>query len=212
MTCYIQRMSHGSQYDQEQEVESHASVRDRNRNDEEELPRAPPAVPVGDPVMVRQLATALTRIADAAPVRERKPPIEKLRRYGAKEFKATRTDDSGIAEYWWEQTIQVLEQLHCTEAEKVICATSLLVDEAAIWWQTIKRRVNEDQRTWEFFEREFKKRFITQKYLDAREREFIYLRQGHMTVSEYEREFTRLSKYALHMMTTELAKCKRFKE
>lgn len=47
--------------------------------------------------------------------------------------------------------------------------------------------------------------------MEERKREFIYLKQGRSTVSEYEREFMRLSRYAREIIPTKEAKCKRFK-
>ncbi|XP_021600704.1 uncharacterized protein LOC110606259 [Manihot esculenta] len=68
------------------------------------------------------------------------------------------------------------------------------------------------QRTWEFFLNEFRKRYVGDIYMEERKREFIYLRQGRMTVAEYEREFIRLSRYAREIIPTEEAKCKRFEQ
>ena len=38
------------------------------------------------------------------------------------------------------------------------------------------------------------------------------LKQKQMSVTEYQREFTRLSKYALEMLVTEEEKCRKFKD
>jgi len=45
---------------------------------------------------LQQIARAIPAPAEA---RDRKPPIEKLRKYGAKEFKAVKDEDSSVAEY-----------------------------------------------------------------------------------------------------------------
>jgi len=111
-----------------------------------------------------------------------------------------------------ENVVWALDQLQCTPEERFICATSLLTEEAYTWWTTVQQRVPAAQRTWEFFEAEFQKKFITEAYRDAKEKEFTYLRQNKMTVAEYEREFTRLSKYAPHMVLTEERRCKRFRD
>ncbi len=50
--------------------------------------------------------------------------------------------------------------------------------------------------TWDFFLAEFKKKYISHVYLEARKREFLALRQRQLTILEYEREFVRLSRYA----------------
>ncbi|KAA3480887.1 Protein MCM10 [Gossypium australe] len=48
--------------------------------------------------------------------------------------------------------------------------------------------------TWEFFQIEFRKKYIIQRFLDQKKKEFLDLKQGNTTISEYEQEFVRLSK------------------
>ncbi|XP_043811046.1 uncharacterized protein LOC122723313 [Manihot esculenta] len=70
---------------------------------------------------------------------------------------------------------------------------SLLKDEAYRWWTTLTQMVRLERQTWEFFLAEFKKKYIGALYIEERRREFLYLRQGRLTVTEYEREFGTLS-------------------
>ena len=49
-------------------------------------------------------------------------------------------------------------------------------------------------------------------YLSNMRREFHNLKQRHMSVTEYQREFTRLSKYALGMLVTEEEKSRKFED
>ena len=144
-----------------------------------------------------------------APVR---PPIDKLRKYRAIEFKGRREDDAPAVEYWLQSTERVLQQLQCTPPDSVACAVALLQEEAYQWWDTTSQIVQSEQRTWEFFLAEFRKKYIGDLYMDEKRREFLYLRQGRMTVSEYEKDFIRLSKYAREMVPTEEAKCKKFEQ
>ncbi|KAA3484536.1 26S proteasome non-ATPase regulatory subunit 1-like protein A-like [Gossypium australe] len=46
----------------------------------------------------------------------------------------------------------------------------------------------------------------------TKHKEFLELKQGHMTVTKYEREFVRLSKYARECVSTEAIMCKRFED
>lgn len=48
--------------------------------------------------------------------------------------------------------------------------------------------------------------------MEKRKREFIYMKQGRSTVSEYGREFIRICKYAREMISIAEAKCKRFEQ
>ncbi|XP_052490757.1 uncharacterized protein LOC128042997 [Gossypium raimondii] len=59
---------------------------------------------------------------------------------------------------------------------------------------------------------EFRKKYISQRFIDKKCKEFLELKQGWMSVAEYEREFVRLSKYAQECVSTEAIMCKRFEE
>ena len=56
--------------------------------------------------------------------------------------------------------------------------------------------------TWEFFLVEFRQQYVGRIYLSNMRREFHNLKQRQMSVTEYQREFIRLSKYAPKMIVT----------
>ncbi|KAA3479545.1 Gag-Pol polyprotein [Gossypium australe] len=92
-------------------------------------------------------------------LRANKPQVDKIRKYGAEEFRATVDDDPEIAEFWLENTIRI----------------------------------------------EFRKKYISQQFLDQKHKEFLELKLGRMTVAEYEREF-----YAREYVSSEKIMCKQF--
>ncbi|KAA3471199.1 Hexaprenyldihydroxybenzoate methyltransferase, mitochondrial-like protein [Gossypium australe] len=108
--------------------------------------------------------------------------------------------------------LNFLDELSCTPAECLKCAISLLKDTTYHWWKTISLVVPRENITWEFFQTEFRKKYISQRFLNQKRKEFLELKQGNMTVSEYEREFVRLSKYAREWVQTEAEMCKHFEE
>ncbi|KAA3488431.1 Gag-Pol polyprotein [Gossypium australe] len=61
-------------------------------------------------------------------------------------------------------------------------------------------------------EKEYRKKYISQRFIDHKRKEFLELKQGCMSVTDYEREFVRLSKYARECVSTEAIMCKRFKD
>ncbi|KAA3462062.1 DNA/RNA polymerases superfamily protein [Gossypium australe] len=63
-----------------------------------------------------------------------------------------------------------------------------------------------------FLSSEFRKKYISQRFIDQKRKEFLELKQSRMTVTEYEREFMRLSKYARECVSTEAIMCKRFED
>ncbi|KAA3469561.1 Protein MCM10 [Gossypium australe] len=140
------------------------------------------------------------------PLRLNKPPIDRIRKYGAEEFRATIDNDPERAEFWLENTIHIYDKLSCTPAECLKCAILLLRDTAYQWWNMLVHAVATERVTWEFFQTEFR----NQRFLNQKHKEFLELKQGRMTVTEYEREFVWLSKYAREFVSTEEIMCKRF--
>ena len=154
--------------------------------------------------------TPPTQPANPSPVQ--KSPIERVRKYGAEDFKGLLTDDSPAAEYWLERTERIMEQIHCSEVEKLECAVSLLQESAYQWWTTVKSHVDGEAIDWPLFLWEFREKYIGDAYVEARRREFLQLQQRHLSVFEYEKEFLRLSKYYPALISTKEEKCKRFEQ
>ena len=146
------------------------------------------------------------------PMRLLKPPVDKIRKHGAEEFRATDDDDAERAEFWLDNTIRVFDELSCTPDECLKCAISLLRDTAYHWWNTLVSVVPKERVTWEFFQTEFRKKYISQRFIDQKRKEFLELKQGRMTVTEYEQKFVRLSRYARECVSTEAIMCKRFED
>ncbi|KAL5840453.1 hypothetical protein ACOSQ4_013061 [Xanthoceras sorbifolium] len=155
------------------------------------------------------MAEFFQNVARAAPQRS---ALERLAKYRPTDFHGRKDEDSSAAEYWFERTDRILEQMHCTPEERLECAVSLLQEDAYQWWTSIIQTVRLEDRTWEFFQKEFWRKYIGRIYLDNLKREFTNLKQRQMTVTEYEREFVKLSKYARDMVVTEADKCRRFED
>ncbi|KAG8485863.1 hypothetical protein CXB51_019210 [Gossypium anomalum] len=145
-------------------------------------------------------------------MRLNKPPVDRIRKHGATEFKATDSDDAEQAEFWLDNTIPVLDELSCTPDECLKCAISLLRDSAYYWWNTLISVVPRERVTWEFFQTEFRKKYISQRFIDQKWKEFLELKQGSMSVTDYERKLVRLSRYARECVSSEDVMCKRFEE
>ncbi|KAA3487582.1 Zinc finger CCHC domain-containing 8 [Gossypium australe] len=60
------------------------------------------------------------------PLRLNTPLIDKIRKHGAEEFRATVNYDPKRAEFWLENTIRVFDELSYTPEECLKCAISLL--------------------------------------------------------------------------------------
>nr|XP_012466475.1 unnamed protein product [Gossypium raimondii] len=145
-------------------------------------------------------------------IRVSRPLVDKIKKYRAEELRVTVKDDVERAEFWLDNTIRVFEELSCTPEECLKCAISLLRDSIYHWWNTLVSVVSRDRVTCEFFQTEFRKKYISQRFIDRKRKEFLELKQGRMTVTEYEREFVRLSRYARECVATEAVMCKRFED
>ncbi|KAA3470505.1 Protein MCM10 [Gossypium australe] len=88
-------------------------------------------------------------------LRLNKPPIDKICKHGAEEFRANVDDDPERIEFWLENMIRVFDELSCTPAECLKCAISLLRDTSYQWWNTLVSVVPKERVTWEFFQTEF---------------------------------------------------------
>ncbi|XP_040967121.1 uncharacterized protein [Gossypium hirsutum] len=106
----------------------------------------------------------------------------------------------------------VLDELSYAPEESLKYVVSLLKDTAYHWWKTISLVAPRESITWEFFQVKFKKEYVSQRFLDQKRKEFLELKQGNRTVSEYEREFVRLSQYAKKWVQTEAEMCKHSEE
>lgn len=163
-------------------------------------PPPPPPIPQYAPIALQ----------GADMFRREKPPVDKIRKQWAVEFWANLDDNPEKAEFLLENTIMVFDELSCTSEECVKCATSLLWDSTYQWWNTLVSVVSRERVTWEFFQEEFRKKYISQRFMDQKRKEFLELKQGNKTVTEYEYEFVKVSKYALECVSTEPTMCKRF--
>ena len=162
--------------------------------------------------ILQQLVQALQRARQPAAIAPKRSAIERTARYRPVDFMGKKEDEPSMAENWLERTERMLVQMHFTTEEKLECATSLLQDEAYQWWVSVTRTAPSERVTWEFFLDEFKEHYVGRIYLNNMRREFHNLKQRQMSVTEYQREFTRLSKYAPEILVSEEEKCRRFED
>ncbi|KAA3483963.1 Retrotransposon protein [Gossypium australe] len=113
---------------------------------------------------------------------------------GMKNFGVDRRMIHAKAKCWLETIQRVFNEMSCPLDDYLRSAVSLLSEEAYSWWATITAVVLENDIHWDFFKSEFKKKYISERYLDKKNKEFLELKQGNKLVAEYEREFAYLSK------------------
>ena len=161
---------------------------------------------------------ALMRISqDMARVLDRltvpKAPIDTVRRHGADEFHGSSMEELEKAEFWLEKLERVLEEVSCPPDQRASCAVSLLLGEACDWWKLVLKSPGiPNPLTWEFFIQEFRANYVIDMYRDFKWKQFLNLKQRNLSVAEYEKEFSHLSKYAPELVLIEAFRCRKFED
>ena len=89
------------------------------------------------------------------------------------------------------------------------CAISLLQGATCDWWKLVLRNpLLLEPISWDFFVREFQTKYVTDDYKETKWEQFLNMKQGNLMVAEYEKEFSRLSKYAPELVLMETFRCK----
>ena len=83
---------------------------------------------------------------------------------------------------------------------------------ACSWWNVVSAKWEREQTlwTWANFEREFNVKFLPSMIQEKREDDFIKLKQGLLSVVEYEEQFTKLFKFFPELVITERKRIRRF--
>ncbi|KAL4289748.1 hypothetical protein GQ457_14G019760 [Hibiscus cannabinus] len=117
-------------------------------------------------------------------------PIEKLSQHRAYTFVGTTEEKPEEDEKWLEKITQIVtKQLACSDEHKLDCAIALLADEALSWWGTTTLTTPEEKVTWKFFIEEFKKKYISEQYMNDRRTRFLHLKQANKPIEQYVAEF-----------------------
>ena len=122
-------------------------------------------------------------------------------------------EESDKAEFWLEKLQRSLDKVKCPPEQMAKCAVSLLQGSTYDWWKLVLRNpLLPDPISWDFFVQEFQKKYVTDDYKETKWKQFLNLKQGKMTVAEYEKVFSRPSKYALEPILTETFQCRQFED
>ncbi|KAA0041710.1 putative retroelement [Cucumis melo var. makuwa] len=135
--------------------------------------------------------------------------IERLKKLGATVFEGS--TDPADAENWLNMLEKCFDVMNCPEERKVRLATFLLQKEAEGWWKSIlARRSDARALDWQTFRGIFEDKYYPSTYCEAKRDEFLGLKQGSLSVAEYERKYTELSRYADVIVASESDRCGRF--
>ncbi|KAL9400951.1 hypothetical protein Peur_004800 [Populus x canadensis] len=122
--------------------------------------------------------------------------VKSMREMGCEPYMGEQ--DAEIAGRWIRKVEKTMIQISIPEGLRVNCASQLLSDRAMTWWETVQLRRATETLTWSDFKTEFENQFYSKYHRKVKEQEFLALRQGDMSVLEYERRFHDLSLFAPH--------------
>ena len=95
--------------------------------------------------------------------------------------------------------------------ESIMC--SLTQSEAYDWWKLVLRSLRiQNPITWEFFVQEFRAKYVIEMYREFKWKQFLNSKQRNLSVVEYEKEFSHLSKYEPELVLTEAFRCRQFED
>ncbi|KAL4388247.1 hypothetical protein GQ457_09G020500 [Hibiscus cannabinus] len=172
------------------------------------------STPVVTPTAVSEVVMQMLEQAVGAPsgMVTKKTVSERLRDIGARSFEGVTRSATISAEDWLEGVRRKLDEIQCTNEQKLRGIVSLLEREAFRWWQSVQSVTPAGQLTWDFFCESFQRKYVGPAYLAAHRKQFMDLKQNDMTITDYETEFLNLSRYASSIIPTEEDKCVRFRE
>jgi hypothetical protein len=101
------------------------------------------------------------------------------------------------ADDWLKSIEKMLNIAQCSDREKVLYASGHLTGPAADWWDSyVAAHDAADTITWAEFTTQFRNYHIPAGLMKIKKKEFLSLKQGNMSVSEYHDKFIQLSRYA----------------
>ncbi|XP_073035190.1 uncharacterized protein [Primulina eburnea] len=130
--------------------------------------------------------------------------------YFPSRFDSSETDER--AEEWIERIEQIFVTAPCARSAWLRLATFQLSRNVLLWWQTTEAGLRAQGRTvdWDVFRSRFLDKYFSIAARQKKEREFEDLRQGSMSVAEYESRYSALLKYVPHVATNVHAKMRHF--
>ena len=97
--------------------------------------------------------------------------------------------------------------------QRVTCAVYLLQGSACDWWKLVLRSPRlPDPIPREFFVQEFRAKYVSDMYKEIKWKKFLNMKQRNLSVAEYEKEFSHLSKYAPKLVLTEAFRYRQFED
>ncbi|XP_073289577.1 uncharacterized protein [Primulina huaijiensis] len=154
--------------------------------------RGPPPPPPGDPAT--RVRERIARLMEQAQLHQQVPRqqtdvFEQFCRLNPKEFGST--TDRFVAEGWIRSLELHFEYLQIRDGDRARCAIYMLRDDASLWCEGSAHTVDVTTLTWARFREMFFGKYFPADVMGRLMKEFMSLRQGDLTVAEFNRKFDR---------------------
>src|ERR1044072_5058632 len=138
--------------------------------------------------------------------------LNDFRRHGPPRFMGTA--DPEKAELWVQEVEKIFAVLNTPEESKLGYASYLLLGDAEYWWRGARMMLeaNQEDVSWNTFKRVFLEKYFPVSAQEAKETQFLTLKQGNMSVAEYASKMESLAKHFLFFrnQVDEAYMCARF--
>jgi hypothetical protein len=107
-------------------------------------------------------------------------------------------------EDWLRAVERELHTAQCNNCEKLLYGPRQLRGATQSWWESyLTAHANPEAITWEEFRDKFRRYHVPEGLMIVRKEEFLALKQGPLSVSEYRDKFLQLSRYTLEDVNTD---------
>ncbi|XP_074361983.1 uncharacterized protein LOC141702182 [Apium graveolens] len=96
--------------------------------------------------------------------------------------------------------------------QKTDFASYFMKGKANYWWESRKALKGDDIMTWDRFTKLFLEKYFPRYMKNQMEINFLELKQGNMSVTEYESKFTKLARFVPEQVDAEEKRAKRFQQ
>jgi len=115
-------------------------------------------------------------------------------------------------EEWIQKLENLFEIMECPDQYKVALVIYQFEGEAEYWWGIVRLRGEEDPMTWERLRELMDNQYCPRDVQRMKEREFLSLKQGNLSVMEYASSFNKLSRFVPHQVNTKVRKMDHFEQ
>ncbi|CAH9072795.1 unnamed protein product [Cuscuta europaea] len=120
-------------------------------------------------------------------------------------------EDPLILEYWIRTFDKLFEAVNCPAEQRVDIAAYYFHQEADNWWATDGPALRQQPNfTWEALKEAMRERFYPEHVKAEKYEEFLYLKQGAMSVQDYYAKFVALARFASALVPDENSKARKF--